>query len=418
MSNTILFTILILTTIGALSALILFFVAQKFKVIEDPRIDEVEETLPNANCGGCGFPGCRAFAETCSKADNLDHLFCPPGGADTMKRVASILGLEASEKEPQVAVLRCNGTTAARKKTSVFDGAENCTIAAATYGGDTDCTYGCLGLGECVDACDFDAMYMDPETGLPVIIEDKCTACGGCVKACPKDLIELRNVGKKSKRIYVSCMSLDKGAASKKACDSACIGCSKCFKECKFDAITMADNKAYIDYNDCVLCRACVAACPTGAIHELNFPARKPKPKAKPKAQPVAKADAEKATDVKKEANTPKATTKATSEKSTEKPEPKESPKEVLTTEKSIDKETAKVVEKATEKPVNKEAEKVVEQVTEKATKPSEETIEDSKKEAKQEVELTAEATTESSEEKTSKAKELETIKTDSEASV
>ncbi|MBN2669871.1 MAG: Fe-S cluster domain-containing protein [Bacteroidales bacterium] len=283
MSDVILYTIIILTAIGFIAAVILYFVAQKFKVIEDPRIDEVEAALPNANCGGCGFPGCRAFAETCCKAESLDGLFCPPGGSDTMKSVASILGMEAAEKEPQVAVLRCNGSPQNRNRTNAYDGAENCTIAANLYGGDTDCTHGCLGLGECVDACGFDAMYMDPETGLPVIIEDMCTACGACVTACPKDLIELRNKGKKSKRIYVACMNTDKGGPAKKACDVACIGCSKCFKECKYDAIVMANNKAYIDFNKCVLCRACVAVCPTNAIHEINFPARKVKPVAEEK---------------------------------------------------------------------------------------------------------------------------------------
>ena len=278
MNDVILYTIITLGGIGAVSAVILYFVAQKFKVFEDPRIDEVEEVLPSANCGGCGYPGCRNFAEACVKTDDLASLFCPVGGNECMSDVAGVLGMTVEAKEPQVAVLLCNGSSANRKRTSEFDSADNCTIAATTYGGDTDCTHGCLGLGECVDACGFDAMYMDPETGLPVVIEDMCTACGACVAACPKDLFQLRDKGKKSKRIFVACMNTDKGAPAKKACDVACIGCSKCFKECKFDAITMANNKAYIDYEACKLCRACVAVCPTGAIHEINFPARRVKP--------------------------------------------------------------------------------------------------------------------------------------------
>lgn len=314
MSDVVLYTILILTAIGAVAAIILFFVAKKFNVIEDPRIDDVDEVLPSANCGGCGYPGCRAFAEACASAESLDGLYCTPGGAETMNAVADILGLVADAKTPQVAVLLCNGSLANRKRTSEFDSAANCTIAASTYGGETDCTHGCLGLGECVDACGFDAMYMDPETGLPVVIEDMCTACGGCVEACPKDLFELRDKGKKSKRIFVSCMNTDKGAPAKKACDVACIGCGKCVKECNYDAITMANNKAYIDYKACVLCRKCVAVCPTGAIHELNFPARKIKPAVDAAAAPkkvVAKkavAEVEKPIDIVAQTKEAKAT--------------------------------------------------------------------------------------------------------------
>jgi ferredoxin len=133
---------------------------------------------------------------------------------------------------------------------------------------------------------------MDPETGLPVVIEENCVACGACVKACPRNIIELRNVGKKSRRIFVSCVNKEKGAPAKKNCSVACIGCSKCFKVCAFDAITMANNLAYIDYEKCKLCRKCEPECPTGAIHELNFLPRKPKPEI-PVEEPKEKAPTE-----------------------------------------------------------------------------------------------------------------------------
>ncbi len=277
MNETMISTIIILTSIGAIASIILYFVAKKFYVYEDPKIDEVEAALPNANCGGCGFPGCRAFAESCTKADVLSHHFCPPGGNDTMVKVGEILGMKVEEREPQVAVLLCNGSIKNRKKTNTYDGADNCTIAANLYGGQSDCIFGCLGLGECEEACDFDAITMDKETGLPVVNEDICGACGECVAACPRDLFQLRNKGKKNRRIFVACMSRDKGVPAKKSCDVACIGCSKCFKVCEFDAITMKDQKAYIDFEACKLCRKCVVVCPTGAIHEINFPLRKEK---------------------------------------------------------------------------------------------------------------------------------------------
>ncbi len=275
MSDIVIYTIFTVSSIGVVAAIILYAAAQKFKVFEDPRIDEVEEALPSANCGGCGYPGCRNFAEECVKAENLDELFCPVGGNDLMKQVATILGKDAVEKAPQVAVIRCSGSFEHRPRVNNYDGAHNCTINAQLYSGDTGCENGCLGLGECVDACTFDAMYMDEKTGLPVVIEDKCTSCGDCVRACPKDIIELRNKGKKDRRIFVSCINVDKGGVARKNCEVACIGCTKCEKECKFDAIKIENFLAYIDFNKCVLCRKCAPVCPTNAILEINFPPKK-----------------------------------------------------------------------------------------------------------------------------------------------
>lgn len=172
--NLILIALLSLGAIGAISAVILYFVAQKFAVYEDPRIGQVEEALPGANCGGCGFPGCKGFADACVKADSLDALLCPVGGGETMGKIAAILGKEAVAAQPMVAVLRCNGTCANRPRTNSYDGATSCAIAASLYGGETACTYGCLGCGDCVTACSFGAISIDSETGLPVIDEDKC----------------------------------------------------------------------------------------------------------------------------------------------------------------------------------------------------------------------------------------------------
>lgn len=275
MSTIILYTVLILSIIGILSAIILYFVAQKFKVYEDPRIDEIEATLPGANCGGCGYAGCRAFADACVSKGELSVLFCPVGGNDTMGSVADILGIVAVKKDPRVAVLRCNGSCEFRPKTNVFDGAVSCAIASSLYSGDTGCQYGCLGCGDCVVACDFDAIHMNPVTGLPEVIDDKCVACGACVKACPKTLIELRRKAPKDRKIYVACRNEDKGGIARKSCSVACIGCSKCEKECKYDAIVIANNLAFIDSDKCKLCRKCVSVCPTNSIIELNFPPRK-----------------------------------------------------------------------------------------------------------------------------------------------
>lgn len=275
MSQIIIYTIITLVAIGAAAAIILYFVAQKFKVYEDPRIGEVEEALPAANCGGCGFPGCRNFAETLVKSDSWDNLFCPVGGNETMSKVAALLGREAIEQAPKVAVVRCNGTPEFRPRVTEYDGAPTCAIAHSLYSGEGGCPFGCLGLADCVVVCNFDAIHMDPLTDLPVVVDEKCTACGACVEACPRDIIELRKKNKKDRKIFVSCINEEKGAVAKKNCSVACIGCSKCFNVCAFEAITMENNKAFIDSEKCKLCRKCVVVCPTNAILELNFPPRK-----------------------------------------------------------------------------------------------------------------------------------------------
>ena len=278
-------TVVTLSALGLLAAVILYVVAQKFKVEEDPRIDEVEKMLPGANCGGCGFPGCRGMADALVKSDDISALFCPVGGAETMKKAAAYLGKTAPEKEPQVAVVRCGGTCEKRPRTNEFDGARSCAVVASLYVGETGCAYGCIGMGDCVSACTFGALSMNEQTGLPEVDPDKCTACGACVKACPKGVIELRKKWPKNRGVYVSCVSRDKGAVVMKACKAGCIGCGKCAKACPFGAITVENNLAYIDPQKCKLCRKCVNECPTGAIKLVGM---EPLPKT-PKA-PAAKA--------------------------------------------------------------------------------------------------------------------------------
>ncbi len=290
-----LFTILTLCALGVLSAVILYFVAQKFRVEEDPRIDEVEKMLPGANCGGCGFAGCRGMADALVKHDDISDLFCPVGGGDCMKAIAAYLGKAAAEKQPEVATVRCGGTCDKRPRTNEYNGAKSCAVAASLYVGETGCAYGCLGFGDCVAACAFDAIRMNPETGLPEVDPDKCTACGACVKACPKKVIELRKKWPKNRAVYVSCVSKDKGAVVMKACKAGCIGCGKCEKVCAFGAITVENNLAYIDPQKCKLCRKCVNECPTGAIKLVGMDPlpKEPKAPAAPKTEKPATAKSE-----------------------------------------------------------------------------------------------------------------------------
>lgn len=272
---TLLNTIIILSLLGALLSTVLYFVAKKFQVVEDPRIDEVEKRLPGANCGGCGFAGCRAFATAMVESDSSDGLFCPVGGDDVNRGIADFLGKSAPVREPRVARVRCSGSCAVRPRINFYDGAGSCAIEASLYGGETGCSFGCLGKGDCVAVCNFGALRMNEQTGLPEVDEEKCTACGMCEKACPKMLIELRKKAPKGRGVYVSCRNRDKGGVARKACTAACIGCGKCVKVCAFDAIVVENNLAFIDSQKCRLCRKCVAECPTGAIVEVGFPPRK-----------------------------------------------------------------------------------------------------------------------------------------------
>ena len=245
--NLILIAVISLGAIALVLAAILYVASKKFAVYEDPRIAQVGEVLPQANCGGCGYPGCSGFADACVKAGSLDGKFCPVGGQPVMAQIADILGLAAGEAEPMVAVVRCNGTCMNRPRINQYDGAKSCAIAASLYGGETGCSYGCLGCGDCVAACQFDAIHMNPETGLPEV-----------------------------------------GAVARKACTVSCIGCGKCVKTCPFEAITLENNLAYIDPHKCKSCRKCVEVCPQNTIIELNFPPRKPKEEAPAAPKPAA----------------------------------------------------------------------------------------------------------------------------------
>lgn len=264
--HVILLTVGVIVSIGLIGALLLYVVAKRFHVDEDPRIDAVAELLPGANCGGCGLKGCRDFATRCVADGSLSGKYCPVGGAKVMQGISEILGIDAAEAEPRIAVLRCNGSCAARSVRYEYDGARSCAVMASVAVGVRGCSFGCLGCGDCADVCPFDAIAIDPETNLPAIDPDRCTACGKCAEACPRHIIEIRPRGRRDRRVWVACSSRDRGAVARKECSAACIGCGKCQRTCPFEAITVADNLAYIDPDICRSCGKCIDVCPTGAI--------------------------------------------------------------------------------------------------------------------------------------------------------
>ena len=289
----ILIAVIALAVLGFVLALLLFVVSKKFAVKEDPRIGQVAEVLPGANCGGCGFPGCGGMAAACvaaADAGSLEGLNCPVGGAECMSKIAGILGMEVTASAKKIAVVRCSKACENRPKLVNYDGVKSCRIAHSTSMGETACQYGCLACGDCVGACQFDAIKMDPEKGL-IVDANKCTGCGACAKACPRGIIEVRAVsGENCDAYYVNCINKDKGAAAMKACDDSCIACKKCENVCGSDAVHVVNNVAYINPDACTLCGQCFDACPRGSIVSLsvNGVVRKKIEKKAPAAKPAA----------------------------------------------------------------------------------------------------------------------------------
>jgi len=252
--------ILIVTVIGLAGAAILVVAAKYLEVAEDPRIGEVTSALPGANCGACGFAGCSDYAKAIVEG-TAEIGKCVPGGQKAADAVGAIMGVAAGKAVQQKAVVLCQGSYDHTTDKYDYHGIKSCTAAASLYGGPATCPYGCIGFGDCVKACKFDAIHAD--NGLAVVDADKCTGCGECAKACPKHIISVRPV---SAQPIVLCANTDRGALTHKACTAGCIGCMKCTKVCPEGAVTVTDNCAKIDQSKCINCGACVLACPVGAI--------------------------------------------------------------------------------------------------------------------------------------------------------
>lgn len=251
--------------LGFILSLGLVFAYQRLRVEEDPRVEKISELLPQVNCGACGFSGCRAFAEAVAKGAAPTN-GCPVAGADVAGQIASTLGVQGGEFIKKVARLHCRGTLEAAASRGNYQGITTC-AASHLVGGNKQCSYGCMGFGDCVKVCAFDALYMGDE-GLPVVVPENCTACGKCVEACPRDLFELHPLGQ---NVLVFCKSEDGPKYSKKVCQNACIACGICVRACP-EAIVMENNLAVIvDYRKIPAEKIlAIEKCPTDAIGRIN----------------------------------------------------------------------------------------------------------------------------------------------------
>lgn len=257
----------ILGGLGLAFGLGLAIASKKFEVKVDERIAQVRELLPGANCGACGQTGCDAYAE-CLVEGKCSINGCPVGGEELARKLGEILGVKAEATVAKTARVMCAGTYSSCKVKYDYSGMEDCLAASSLHGGPSACAYGCVGLGNCIRACPFDAIVIID--GLARIIESKCKSCEKCVAACPKKIIEMVP---RCDEYTVSCSSMDKGAVVRKNCNVGCIGCGKCSKVCQAEAIMLKGTLAKIDPEKCTNCGECMKVCPTGAIkrYKCNY---------------------------------------------------------------------------------------------------------------------------------------------------
>lgn len=255
--------VLIVTVTGVLCAVLLVVAAKFMHVAEDPRVGEVTAALAGANCGACGYAGCADYAKAIVENGAPINL-CTPGGATSLANVSAIMGVEGGALEKLKAVVICQGDNEKAKSKYAYEGVKSCAAASGLFGGDKACPFGCLGYGDCVLACKFDAIHV--ENGVAKVDQAKCTGCKACATVCPKKIIIMQ---KASDQPVVLCKNTFKGAVVRTQCTVGCIACTRCVRECPVNAIYMEDNLAHIDHEKCINCGKCIEVCPTHCIKAI-----------------------------------------------------------------------------------------------------------------------------------------------------
>ena len=260
MDLSILYTVVAIGAIGVSCGIILA-VASKFLAVKaDERVIRLTEVLPGINCGACGFSGCGAYAHALV-FESAPANACPPGGGAAAKAIGEILGVAVGDVAAKLPVIYCMGDFKTRVKKMDYSGIGTCAAAKQLYGGPNACAYGCLGFGDCLEACRFDALCL--ESGLPRVDAGKCTGCMLCQTVCPNNIIVLEETNGKA---FVGCRNTEKGAVVRKKCSAGCIACTKCVRECPEKAISMLDNLARVDVSKCIGCGKCAQVCVTKCV--------------------------------------------------------------------------------------------------------------------------------------------------------
>lgn len=264
MINDILTAVIPVVIIGIICGTVLVIASKLMAVKEDERFPKIRECLPGANCGACGFAGCDGYAKALCEQEGLATNLCVPGADAVSKQLSEIMGVEFEDVIEQVAVVHCAGDCDRTQDKYEYSGLQSCAAAKLLYGGKGSCTYGCLGLGDCVSVCPKNAISV--KNGVAVVDSKECIGCGLCTKTCPQKIISLVA---DIEKVVVTCSNKDKGAVTRKACSNGCIGCKKCERVCPLGAIKVVDNCAVIDYDKCTDCPdfgVCAKNCTTGCI--------------------------------------------------------------------------------------------------------------------------------------------------------
>ncbi len=265
--NEIIIAVVIVAAIGIITGFGLSIASSVFAVKKDEKEEKIRECLPGANCGACGFSGCDGYAKALAAGEATSVSLCNPGGDDAATAIGEILGITAEKITPMAAVVMCAGDSENAKAKLEYKGVRSCKAAAQLFGGYKACVYGCLGYGDCMKACPYDAIFIC--NGVARVDTQKCRACKKCVNTCPKGIIEMLPLN--TPQAAVICKNHDKGVETRKECTVGCIGCGKCMRACEHGAVTVENFTAKVDYTKCVGCGKCNEACPVKCIDIITL---------------------------------------------------------------------------------------------------------------------------------------------------